>query len=374
MRVLLTTDTVGGVWTYTKELTEGLLGKGCSVALVSFGASPTIEQLQWSTRVAGAAGESFRYIPSEIPLEWMPDNEDTVQQGAELLEQIVRDFKPDLLHSNQFCFGQLSTNIPKLLVAHSDVLSWADACIPDGLKWSPWLSRYVDMVQKGLDGATWLVAPTQWMMHALAEHFVLPVAQTVIANGRTLPGFTKPQDRVLQAVSAGRMWDPSKNLSILDKTTVLPVLIAGDNKNTSSSVPDTANASLVGFLQERELLDLFRKSHIYIAASRYEPFGLASLEAALCGCSIVANDIPSLREVWGSDVLYFTTHEQLDQQLTILSADPAFLSCMQVKAGLRAQRYSAEAMTERYLTLYRQIVSASGFEPDTHSALVSHVQ
>ncbi len=28
MRVLLTTDTVGGVWTFTRELTAGLLARG----------------------------------------------------------------------------------------------------------------------------------------------------------------------------------------------------------------------------------------------------------------------------------------------------------------------------------------------------------
>jgi len=37
----------------------------------------------------------------------------------------------------------------------------------------------------------------------------------------------------------------------------------------------------------------------------YEPFGLAPLEAALSRCAIVANDIPSLREVWGSAAMYF---------------------------------------------------------------------
>ena len=33
MRILMTTDTVGGVWTFTQELAGGLLEQGCAVAL-----------------------------------------------------------------------------------------------------------------------------------------------------------------------------------------------------------------------------------------------------------------------------------------------------------------------------------------------------
>ena len=41
MRILMTTDTVGGVWSFTKELSRGLLENGCEVALVSLGRMPT---------------------------------------------------------------------------------------------------------------------------------------------------------------------------------------------------------------------------------------------------------------------------------------------------------------------------------------------
>ena len=41
MRLLMTTDTVGGVWTFTKELTGGMLARGCEVTLVSLGKLPS---------------------------------------------------------------------------------------------------------------------------------------------------------------------------------------------------------------------------------------------------------------------------------------------------------------------------------------------
>ena len=46
---------------------------------------------------------------------------------------------------------------------------------------------------------------------------------------------------------------------------------------------------------------------MYAATARYEPFGMEVLEAALSRCAIIANDIPSFREIWGDDAIYFRT-------------------------------------------------------------------
>src|SRR6516225_8053498 len=47
MRVLVTADTVGGVWTYAPELVTGLVRRGVMVALVSFGGMPSVGQARW---------------------------------------------------------------------------------------------------------------------------------------------------------------------------------------------------------------------------------------------------------------------------------------------------------------------------------------
>ena len=373
MRVLLTTDTVGGVWTYTQELTEGLIEYGCSVILVSFGRLPSETQFQWSLRVSKEANNRFYFIPSEIPLEWMPNNSTIVDEGASLLHSIIRDLKPDLLHSNQFCFGRLSLAIPKLLVAHSDVLSWAEACVPGGLEPSSWLSRYVDMVQKGLQGADALVAPTFDMLSALKRNFVLPFSQSVISNGRSVKESDCPVERLLQAVTAGRLWDPSKNLSVIEQIKDFPVMIAGDVDGQPMLLPRNSTLRYLGFLPESELHCLFRQSHIYIAASIYEPFGLAPLEAALCGCALVANDVPSFREVWGSAALYFRTLPQLQRLLERLSSDGGLLADMQSHTLARARRYTAKTMTLKYLAAYTKLISCFPTQPDQTASLLPHV-
>ena len=51
MHVLITADTVGGVWTYTRELVSGLIARGMRVTLVSFGEIPMPEQTAWMERL-----------------------------------------------------------------------------------------------------------------------------------------------------------------------------------------------------------------------------------------------------------------------------------------------------------------------------------
>ena len=186
MRLLMTTDTVGGVWTYTQELTAGLLQRGVAIALVTIGRVPSAAQVLWLRGMAELWGSSFRWDVCTAPLEWMSSNESAYDNAESLLLEVIRDFKPHLLHSNQFCFGGLPVSIPRLVVAHSDVLSWADACHGRPLAPSAWLDHYIALVDAGLRGADTVVAPTAWMLNALGTNFRLPAAATVIPNGRTL--------------------------------------------------------------------------------------------------------------------------------------------------------------------------------------------
>ena len=372
MRVLLTTDTVGGVWTYTKELTEGLLNHGQAVALVSFGRLPAPDQQLWASQLTHQHADAFHYHASEAPLEWMPDNQRAYDQGALLLDRVAADFSPTLLHTNQFCFGRLDLSIPTLVAAHSDVLSWADACTPDGLPCSPWLTEYQRLVQQGLAAADAVVAPTRWMLDALAKHFSLPASRHIIANGRTLLLPQPAPVRQPQAVSAGRLWDPAKNIALLQGVRACPVLIAGaDTASIATDISLTTRS--LGTLPEAELLHLFRSSRIYIAASLYEPFGLAPLEAALCGCALVANDIPSLREVWGTAALFFTDLDELEQHLTALTLNETLFLKQQALSSARAQRLTAEAMTENYLSLYNELCLPADAAHTSASSSLQHV-
>lgn len=358
MRILITTDTIGGVWTYAQELSRGLLQEGCSVALVSLGRIPNSAQLDWVCDQVSRWGSRFRFAACDAPLEWMQENCRAMSEAEPLLLRIARDFRADMVVSSQFCFGALKCDLPRVVVAHSDVLSWAQACRREPLPETPWLARYRSLVGKGLCQADAVVAPTKWILNALAANFQLPAQSRVIANGRSIPAAAVHGERRLQAVTAGRLWDEGKNLKMLANVhSPMPLLVAGEVEHESSRVADVyGNAILLGALDESEMLALFRQSSVYICTSVYEPFGLAPLEAALCGCAVLANDIPSLREVWGDGALFFQDAKSLSALLTMLQGDRRILERARSRALHRARQLTAQQMTQGYIELIQGIL------------------
>ena len=361
MRVLMTTDTIGGVWTFTKELAAGLLQSGHAVALLSLGRLPSKEQQAWCSHIERQHGDEFVYESSGAPLEWMQDNEGAYADAESALLRLIDSFAPDLLHANQFCFGSLPVNLPKVITAHSDVLSWAAACRPDGLEASSWLERYKIMVESGLEGAAAVVAPTRWMLDALAENFLLHSPRYVIPNGRSVSGASENHSRSLQAVSVGRLWDEAKNLALLREVeSPFPIFAVGEHRyGNAAASADSEHVHLAGPLTEEDLLRLYRHSSIYLAASIYEPFGLAPLEAALCGCAVVANDIPSLREVWRGGAVYFRGAAELSQILGTLRTSPNTLLAARQRSYQRGLQLSADRMTQAYIALYKDLLLSS---------------
>jgi glycosyltransferase involved in cell wall biosynthesis len=358
MRLLMTTDTVGGVWTFTEELTTGLLARGSSVHLVSLGRMPSAAQCEWSDRLARESCGGFSYTALNVPLEWMEDNDRAYSEAAAALIDIALEFGANLLHSNQFCFGALPLLIPKVVTAHSDVYSWARCCRGADLPSTPWLERYSRLMCFGLAGANTITAPSRWMAAWIDRTFDLLHRPEVIPNGRSLPA-DPGAPRKLQAVTAGRLWDEAKNIAMLANVDpVMPLLIAGEPAHESTTaLPRFAQVEFLGSLASRELLSHFRESAIYVCTSRYEPFGLAPLEAALCGCAVVANDIPSLREIWADDALYFTDAGSLTRLLSRLSGDPARLAAAQQRSLRRARTYTADRMVNAYLRVFQAAIS-----------------
>ena len=359
MRILLTTETIGGVWTFTKELTTELLQRGHAVALVSIGGQPSHEQQAWCAARSRAHGTSFQFAASNTPLEWMEKNEFVFTQGAGVLLHAAKQFRPDLLHSSQFCFGALSLDIPKLVSAHSDVLSWACACRPQGLEESRWLRQYRALVAQGLQSCDAVASPTRWMALELARHYNDLPPSYVIRNGRSLDA-PESRLRTVQAVTVGPLWDEAKNIEMLRAVNApIPIYVAGERQCGSSPAPrQIGRAVLLGALPQSSLLTLFARSSVYIATSIYEPFGIAPLEAALCGCAVVANDIASLREVWGEDALYFDGPRSLSMLLHELNRDERRLAEARQRSFARANELTAQRMADGYEALYKALLAS----------------
>jgi glycogen(starch) synthase len=364
MHVLITADTVGGVWTYARELVTGLARRGVQVTLVSFGDVPTPEQTTWLDALPGV-----NFHPTAFRLEWMQDVEDDLAASAEYLSRLIADLQPDVLHLNQYYYGALETPLPKLVVGHSDVLSWWVAVHGEEPRETRWLRWYREVVVRGLQGATAVAAPSQWMLDALATHYgELPSAR-VVYNGRSPALFNPHITKDDYVMSVGRLWDSGKQVSLLAQADVpMNVMIAGSEEppertGQGTRVSGSARPRLhfKGMQSEIQLRLLYSRAAIYAATSRYEPFGLAPLEAALSRCAIVANDIPSFHELWGENALYFRHNDagSLAEQLLQLHRDPELRKAYANRAYQHAlERYTSDRMVDEYLNLYQALIPA----------------
>ncbi len=210
MHVLITTDTVGGVWTYTQELVKALTVRGNRVTLVSFGKLPKIDQIAWAESF-----DQLDYRPTEYRLEWMEVAQRDIEESRAYLEMVVREVRPDILHLNQYCYSDVAVGIPRIVVAHSDVVSWWVAVHGREPDESPWIRWYRETVTRGLDHADVVVAPSQWMLDQVRTYYTHPRAAQVIYNGRD-PDLFRANIRKEQFVlTAGRLWDEGKQIFLL---------------------------------------------------------------------------------------------------------------------------------------------------------------
>jgi glycosyltransferase involved in cell wall biosynthesis len=180
--------------------------------------------------------------------------------------------------------------------------------------------------------------------------------------------FQPHADKQDYACSVGRVWDLGKNAVLLTRIETPWVLyLAGDNNNPDLAVEPTAlhlsTGRLIfkGVMNEHQLRQLYAGSSIYVATSQYEPFGLAPLEAALSRCAIVASDIPTFRELWGENAIYFSNNDarSLEQALFTLCSDREAIKHYGAAALSHARKnYSTAKMADQYLELYRSLVPA----------------
>lgn len=354
LKLLMTTDTVGGVWTYSMELCQTLLAHNVEVHLVTMGAKMADHQ-----RKEASALSNIELYETDFLLEWMQNPWEDIRECGEWLLQLEEAVNPDVIHLNSYSFGSLPFTAPKIVVAHSDVYSWFQAVTNDDPP--AYWKQYFWNVKQGLDNADLVVAPSHAVMDSIKRIYSLRSKRHVIYNGRNAASFCKRQKEPF-VFSMGRLWDEAKNIKLLTAAAPMvhaPIKIAGDDTFEQNYFEAQKNVSFMGKLTGEEVAFQLSKASIYALPAMYEPFGLSALEAALSGCALVLGDIASLREIWQDDALYVGTNDTdaLASTLNDLLNDKEKLQFYQGKALNRAKLFTSEAMCQEYLNVYHHLLS-----------------
>lgn len=376
MRILMTTDTVSGVWTYCMELCEALRPYGVSISLASMGGAPSFEQRRQIAQLPHVT-----LYESTYKLCWMVDAGKDVQQAGEWLLSLERKLQPDIIHLNDLAHGALDWHSPVVLVGHSCVMSWWEAVRKRPAPTTEW-QHYRQMVRASLRAVDRVVAPSTEMMDALIRHYGPVAVPSVIFHGRDFPALLpSPEAKIpfMEPVilSAGRLWDEAKNIgSLAAIADDLPwkIQVAGVHQSAGRSAANIGGLHNLGSLDQKAMADRLLRASIYVAPARYEPFGMDILEAARAGCALVLGDIASLREIWGDAAEYVdpADPQAMRDCLEALIADPTRLSRMMERAWRRSQRYSASRMAAGYMHMYQALRRTSLSAP-TYMQAKPHV-
>jgi glycosyltransferase involved in cell wall biosynthesis len=352
-RILMSTDAVGGVWTFSLELAKGLQHHGIEVLLAVLGPAPDGGRLRTAAAISG-----LRLEHRDYPLEWMREATDANQaEAGEWLLGLACSFAPDIVHLNHFCHGNLPWPAPCVVVAHSCVATWFQhvrGTLP-GPEWNDYRRR----VKSGLMGAVLVAAPTRSMLDDL-EHIYGGLARTsVLHNGRRPDDFRCAR-KLPFALCAARIWDEAKNVAMLDRAAPMsrwPIRVAGDVRHPEGGSVVFDHVELLGGLGEARMASLYARAAIYVLPARYEPFGLSVLEAAFAGCALVLGDVPSLRELWEDTACYVPPDDPraIADTINALSSDRRALHARGARARRHAGRYSAEHMVDRWRETYRSL-------------------
>jgi len=350
----MTTDSVGGVWSYAVELARALGPLNIDVTLACLGPLPRAHQY-----AAVNALDNVELVTADYRLEWMPDCEDDLDRAGDWLLELEARIQPDIIHLNGYAHGALPFAAPTLIVGHSCVLSWWRAV--KGGDAPPSWDGYRRRVRAGLNGADAVVAPTAWMLSQLLGSYDARFSGLVINNGRRRADY-RPGQPAKYVLAAGRSWDQAKNLETLDDAAASlpwPVRVAGPTIDPSGQPVAARNVELIGALASHVLGWRMAQASIFVHPARYEPFGLAPLEAGLSGCALVLGDISSLREIWGDAAVFVAPDdsEALAAALRELIDDPKRRATMASRAELRAKRYGVARMVAAYHDLYLELAS-----------------
>jgi glycogen synthase len=360
MNVLMTADTVGGVWTYAVDLCRALGTTGSRVTLATMGAP-----LSPSQRAAIGGLRHVAVHESAYRLEWMDDAWSDVDRAGEWLLDLADAERPDVVHLNGYAHALLDWRAPVLVVAHSCVVSWWWAVRHEAPP--PRYARYAAVVDAALARADAVVAPSRALLDMLVRHYPSFRGGCVIPNGRAAAAPPAAAKAPL-IFAAGRTWDSAKNIGTLASIAhelPWPVCVAGP-----AAPPDGGAAEVfphvrqLGTLTPDEVATWLARAAIYCLPARYEPFGLSALEAALAGCALVLGDIPSLREVWGDAALFVDPDRpaELRDAIRTLADHRLLRTRLARRARQRAALYDAPTMGRRYAALHARLAARSPSE------------
>jgi len=114
-----------------------------------------------------------------------------------------------------------------------------------------------------------------------------------------------------------------------------------------------------GFVEQKELIKLYRRALVFVYPSYYEGFGLPVLEAMACGTPVVTSNVSSLPEVAGDSAILVDPYdvgsiaEGIKEALNSHALEDGKYEEMVRKGLEQSKKFSWQTCTRETLTILR---------------------
>jgi glycogen synthase len=269
----------------------------------------------------------------------------------------------DVVHLNGAALAaEAEFDQPVVVAHHSCLATWWNAMrsgpLPEDFRWR------TELVARGLAAAERVVAPSGPFAAAIAERYNLDRSPTVVENGTAVGDCVDTVIRERVVLSAGRFWDEAKGLADLDAAADgldAQVRVAGDLQGPGATAAAPQHITVLGRLDRTALEEEYARAGVFVSLARYEPFGLAVLEAAASGCPLVLSDISTFRSLWDGAATFVDPSDTaaVRQALLRILDDPVEAERMAQAARQGARRFTLQSMTDGFLSAYSDVLAGS---------------
>src|SRR5215207_11469821 len=354
----MTADAVGGVWQYATDLAGALADHGVETTLAVLGPAPSLSQ--------AAAIPQTRIVITGLPLDWTAGSPGEVAEASRAIAALACSVEVDIVHLNSPALAaDARFPAPIVGVCHSCLATWWRAVrsgpLPQDFVWR------TALLARGYRAAEALAAPTAAFARMTADAYDIPPPR-VVRNGRRQGAPHEAAEPASLVFTAGRLWDEGKNLAALDRAAArldVPVLAAGPLAGPNGAMIALPHIETLGELGGEGIQAWLAPRPIFASVPRYEPFGLAVLEAAQAGCALVLSDIPTLRELWDGAALFVDAQNDaaIAGALQALSDDEARRDALGAAAQERSGAYTVEAMAVGMRDIYGSVLAREAARP-----------
>ncbi len=355
LRLLMTADAVGGVWQYATDLAAALTRHDIEIVLAVMGPAPSTDQRR-AAEIDGVA-----LVETDLPLDWLSDAPTPVVGAGEIVAELAAEHGADVVQLNSPALAARALfPAPVVAVTHGCIATWWDAAKAEPL--SSDFEWHRDLMREGLRRADVVVSPSRAYADRIKATYALDHAPLVVHNGRAAMAPAEPAASHDMAITVGRLWDPVKGVQLLDSAAAaltVPFYAAGAVEGPHGERVAPEHLQPLGQLDTETLGGWLARRPVFVSAARFEPFGLAVLEAAQAGCPLVLSEIATFRELWDGAALFVPADDPAAFRVAItrIIGDTALRRRLGDAARERARRYTPEAAARVMARLYRALAA-----------------